>query len=158
LEAIERDEGDSDDDEDDEEERLNEQCLAMEENQEAPNPEGEGQQVPFGPRPGARGRRRVRKPARITFGGFNLTGRAAELAQKAKLQFGGIGMTEYNRVAVRRWLNRELDKLPSVRTADKLRWLPTMELYVFYRSTADVQMEEAIKELDAMGLIRNGGA
>jgi len=106
---------------------------------------------------GKRRRRPVRRELQI--GRFILTGAAAEVAQRAKLAFGGTPRTEYNRIAVRRWLNKELrEKVRNVRTRDLLTWLPLMELYVFFKTDEDVAMETAVEELQAMGRIRGGEA
>lgn len=109
--------------------------------------------------PAPRSARRKKPIFRICVGSLVVTGRAAEVAQRAKLMFGSNPMTDYNRVAVRRWIQKELrDTHKNLRTADLLKWLPIMELYVFYKTDADVEMEETIAELTAMGRIRGGVA
>jgi hypothetical protein len=100
-------------------------------------------------------RHRVRRPE-IRFGRYQLTGRAAEVAQRAKLAYGGVPRTDYNRQSVKRWLNKELKQVAGTRTADLLKWLPIMELYVFYITDADKDLDEVIEELETMGRIRRG--
>jgi hypothetical protein len=105
-------------------------------------------------------RKRKPMPKRgIRIGSHVLTGKAAEIAQKAKLAFGGVPLTDYNRTAVRRWLNKELQaSIRNVRTADLKSWLPVMVLYVFYKTDEDMALEKAEEELTAMGRIRGGAA
>jgi len=156
MEAIEAEEYDDDDDE--EEEEVDCGLPAVEAMSAAPSPPGSVSEIEAIRVTVKRQRKpsKSKKAKRISFGKFELSGRAAEVAQRAKLQFGGIPMTDYNRVAVKRWLNRELRAIPNVRTKDLLTWLPTMELYVFYRTQADVDFELAVEELKNMGLLRGG--
>lgn len=102
-------------------------------------------------------RRRRRAPLQLCFGGKVLTGQAAEVAQRAKLVFGTNPLTDYNRTAVRRWLNKELvAACEGIRTKDLLKWLPLMELFVFYKLDEDMELEAVYEELQVMGRIRGG--
>jgi hypothetical protein len=78
----------------------------------------------------------------------------AKIAQEARIRFGNIGMTAYNKNAVRRWVVAEASKVNGLRTRDLMNALPLIELYVFYRTDDDVELEEAITELIAMGRVR----
>lgn len=159
LNSIEQNEFDPEDEDEDEFEvglglgELVDEAVAV----NAPQEEGEeGALVARTPAP-IRARRRRPNRRTLVFNGCTLTGRAADVAQRAKLAFGDIPRTDYNCNSVRRWLNRELHAtVRNLRTVDFARWIKPMELYVFWKSDDDIAMEQAITELEAMGRIRNG--
>lgn len=77
-----------------------------------------------------------------------------DLARRAKLKWGALPMDAFNQNAVQRYLLRELEGKKGVRTSDIVRYMPRMVLYVFYRTERERELEEAMEELDMLGLIR----
>lgn len=99
---------------------------------------------------------RGRKKSELVFEGGRITGVMSVIAQKAKIRFGTVGYTQYNRNAVRRWVLHEAAKCTNMRSKDLLRALPLVELYVFYKTDEDIEVERAVEELTTSGRIRQG--
>jgi hypothetical protein len=116
-------------------------------------PQGEGVQA-HAPAPAVR----RRKPNRVQLGQVSVCGKALEVAQQLKMKMGNLTWTPYNRSAARRYIIKALDELPSMRTCDKLRLIPIIELYVFCKTDADLEMEAVIENMEVMGRLRSGAA
>jgi hypothetical protein len=160
IHAHDQDEEDESDDEDDE------SIVDPPTEPEVPEEGGKGSKKkdPKAPSTGAGsqksgpGKKKKQTRGRVTLqlaiAGGRITGVMAKIAQEARIRFGNIGMTAYNKNAVRRWVVAEASKVNGLRTRDLMNALPLIELYVFYRTDDDVELEEAITELIAMGRVR----
>jgi len=104
-------------------------------------------------------KRRRNKPVGIRLAGEVIPPRAAAVAQRAKLTFGGLAWRDYNQQSVTRWLLKEIKAaMPTVRSKDLLKWMPLMVRYCFYRTDDEIKLDEAMEEMVALGRIRTTNA
>jgi hypothetical protein len=99
-------------------------------------------------------RGRARKCIEVPIANGRVTGVLAKIAQEARIRFGTVGLTAYNKNAVRRWVVAEANKVEGLRTRDLMAALPYIELYVFYKTDDDLELEQAMRDLQCMGRIR----